>query len=316
MPKEYCEPMITGRLLIFRRWMTAAVFTLSLALPAAAHAQVIVVVNGSPITEFDIQQRTRLLATSGHNNPARKEVVGQLIDDRIKITRARGYGLVLSAAEIDAAFGRMAARQHITPEQFTQVLQRSGITPGAVKDRIRADMTWSQLVRGKFASSLTVGKAEIADAIKNNDAAFPTVDYLYTLYPIIIVAAQGSSEATLKLKRNEAENLRSRFQDCKQGLLLARALRDVAVREPINTSSADLPAPLREMLGNMQVGHLTHPEVTNQGLQMFAVCSRTTSKADSPAEREARNQLVSKRFEAESKKYLEELRNQALIVYK
>lgn len=300
-----------------RRWLAAAALALSLAIPGVARAQVVVVANGSPITDFDIQQRTKLIATSSHKTPTRQEVINELIDDRIKIAKAKMYGLDVSDAQVNSAFDSMATRQHITPQQFGQVLERSGILPSTVKARIRAELTWGQLVRGKFASSLQVGEADIASALKSsneNDAT--AVAYIYTLYPITIVVPRGSNEATLRLKQQEAENLRGRFVDCTEGLTLARALRDVAVREPVTRSSADLPQQLRDLLGNMQVGHLTTPEVTAQGLQMFAVCEKKQSKADTPAQRDAREQLFSKRFEAESKKYLEEIRKQAMIEYK
>jgi len=93
-------------------------------------------------------------------------------------------------------------------------------------------------------------------------------------------------------------------------------LRDVAVREPLTRSSADLSPQLRDILGSMQVGRLTTPEVTDQGLQMFAVCNKKESTTESPLKREVREQIFTKRFESESKKYLDEIRKQAMIEYK
>lgn len=45
------------------RWLIGAIVALVLAMPVMARAQVVVVANGSPITEFDIQQRTKLEAS-------------------------------------------------------------------------------------------------------------------------------------------------------------------------------------------------------------------------------------------------------------
>ena len=120
----------------------------------------------------------------------------------------------------------------------------------------------------------------------------------------------------MEAKRREADNLRSRFISCKEGLAFSRALRDVAVREPISRSSAELAPQLRELLGNMQVGHLTTPDVTAQGLQMFALCDKKESKTDSPIKREVRQQLFAQRFESEAKKFLDEIRKSAMIEYK
>jgi peptidyl-prolyl cis-trans isomerase SurA len=295
----------------------AAIAAAALFAPATGRAQVVVVANGSPITELDIQQRSKLIATSTQKPPARQEVINELIDDRLKIAKARTYGLEVGDAEVDGAFESMAKRQQMTVAQFTQLLDRSGISPNAIKARVRAEMTWSQLVRGKFGSSLQVGESDVAIALKSrNEADTPEVGYIYTLYPITIVIDRGSSEGVNQAKTGIAENLRNRFTSCKDGLPLARALRDVAVREPINRGSADLPPSLRELLGNMEVGRLTPAEQTPQGLQMFALCDKKTTTGDSPVKRDIREELFAKRYEAESKKFLDEIRKQAMIEYK
>jgi peptidyl-prolyl cis-trans isomerase SurA len=314
MPKKNLQPVTLYRALRAAALIAAAVGVFT---TAPARAQVVVVANGSPITELDIQQRTKLMATSTRKNPSRQEVIQELIDDRIKIAKARVYGLEVTDRDVDQAFEGMASRQHITPAQFGQVLERAGISPAAVKARVRAELTWNQLVRGKFSGSLQISETDITDALKDSkDANAQTVAYNYTLYPVTVLVARGSSPGVVQAKRQEAESLRSRFTACNQGLAMARSLRDVAVREPVNRSSVDLPPQLRDMLGQMEVGRLTAPEVTPQGLQMFAVCAKKESTTDSPAKRQAREQLFNKRFEAESKKYLEEIRKQAMIEYK
>jgi len=300
-----------------RRWLAGVAIVLAFAVPSIAQAQVVVIANGSPITEYDIQQRTKLVAISTHKPPTRQEIINDLIDDRLKISRAKVYGLEVADAEVNDAFNGMATRQHITTEQFAQVLERAGISPNTVKARIRAELTWQQLIRGKYSSSLQVGDSDIASALKDrNESETAAVGYVYTLYPVMIVVARGSNEATMAAKRSEAENLRSRFVSCNEGLAMARGLRDVAVREPVTRSSADLSPQLRDLLGNMQIGRLTTPEETAQGLQMFAVCNKKESTTESPLKRELREQIFSKRFETESKKYLDEVRKSAMIEYK
>jgi peptidyl-prolyl cis-trans isomerase SurA len=285
-------------------------------LPAVASAQVVVVANGSPITELDIAQRAKLIAASTHKTPARQEVIQDLIDDRIKIAKAKMYGIDVTDADVENSFQTMASRQHLTPQQFSEVLMRSGIYPQTLKARIRAEIAWNQLVRGKFSASLEVNDVDVTKAMMESHEANAGVGYIYTLYPVIVLAPRGSSEGFLKAKLQEAEELRNRFVSCPQGLAMARGMRDVAVREPVTRSSADLPEQFRQLLGAMQLGHLTTPEPTSQGLQMFALCSKRESSSDTPAKKQARDQIFAKRFEIESKKFLEEIRKQAMIEYK
>ena len=296
--------------------MTCAMVAASLLAPALASAQVAVIANGSPITELDIYQRTKLMSTSSNKPVTRAQVIQELIDDRLKIAKGRIYGVEVTDAEIDGAFESMAKRQNISPQQFAQALDRAGISANALKARLRAEMTWTQLVRGRYGTSLQVGDADVASALRSRNEAESSVAYVYTLYPVIVVVPSGSSGAVIDSKRQMAENLRSRFESCKTGLPLARSLRDVAVREPITKSSADLPEPFRDLLAKLEIGRLSSPDVTSQGLQMYALCDKKENTADSPAKREIREKIFSTRYEAESKKFLEEIRRSAMIEYK
>jgi len=305
----------------FRQSLRAALVATALvcvyAAPTPASAQVVVVANGSPITELDIQQRIKLISSSTHKQPSRQEVIQELIDDRLKIARAKMYGFEITNQQVNAAFENMARRQGITPAQFVQFLARAGISPETIKARVRAELTWNELIRGKFSSTLQIGDADVANALRQrNESESGAIGYVYTLYPVTVVAPRGSSEAVLKDKKREADELRARFTDCKSGLALARSMRDVAVREPITRASADLPDQTRDLLASLQLGQLTTPEPTAQGLQMFALCDKKETKTDSPEKAKLREQLYSQRFEAESKKYLEELRKSAMIEYK
>ena len=310
-------PDLTLNFRSVRRWPLCIAVGLALCAPVAARAQVVVVANGSPITELDVQQRTKLIASSGQRAPSRKDVIQDLIDDRLKIAKAKMYGLEVSEQQVNQSFAAMAQRQGASTEQFVQFLSRNGVSPNAVKARIKAELTWTQLVRGRFNTALNVSDADIANAMRaqhESDAA--SVGYLYTLYPVVVVVPRGTSEAQAAAKRREAENLRSRFTNCKEGLALARALRDVAVREPVARSSADLPKQLQDLLASMEIGRLTTPDVTAQGLQMFALCEKKQTTAESPLKKQLRDKLYSDRYEAESKRFLEEIRKSAMIEYK
>jgi peptidyl-prolyl cis-trans isomerase SurA len=120
----------------------------------------------------------------------------------------------------------------------------------------------------------------------------------------------------IEARMRDAEALRSRFEDCQNGFAIARSMRDVAVRDPVRRSSADLPDNLREVLNSTPVGKLTKPEVTAQGVAVFAVCEKSQNPTDTPEKRAARNQLFASRFEARSKRYIAELRRTGMIEIK
>jgi peptidyl-prolyl cis-trans isomerase SurA len=286
-----------------------------LVLAVSAQAQqVVVVVNGEPITNLDIEQRSKLTQLSTHKVPARKEVLEELITEILKVKEGKKWGLEVTPAEVDTAFAGMASRMRLTPEQLTQMLAKSGVYPETLKQRIRADMTWPQLVRGRFQSSLQIGDKDIVTVAegKSDEAA----GYDYTLRPILLLVPGGSAEA-IEARRRDAESLRGRFQGCDQGIAFARALKDVAVRDPVLRSSADLPAELRKLLDGIEVGRLTPPETTKLGIEMYAICAKKESTADNtPGKRRAREAVAAERYEQRSKQYLNEIRRGAMLEYK
>ncbi len=296
--------------------VAAALAAPMLAAPTTASAQVVVIANGSPITELDIKQRQRLIANSTHKHVTRQEVINELIDDRLKIAKAKTYGLTIDQKQVDAAFANMAKSQGVSPKQFVSYLNHAGVSPYAVKQRIRAQLTWNEMIRGKFSASLQVTEADVEQALRARHEGSTEMGYAYTLYPITVVVPPGSTRAAVAQKRREADNLRKRFTDCGRGLPLARGLGNVAVREPITRYSADLPKPFRDLLDKMSVGQLTAPDVTSQGLQMFALCGKKQTTQDSPEKAKVRKEIYQKRFEAASRSFLEQIRRQAWIEYK
>ena len=73
-----------------RRWLAGAAVAFALIAPSIAQAQVVVIANGSPITEYDIQQRTKLVTISTHKPPTRQEIINDLIDDELKNLTSQG----------------------------------------------------------------------------------------------------------------------------------------------------------------------------------------------------------------------------------
>ena len=139
----------------------------------------------------------------------------------------------------------------------------------------------------------------------------------YTLRPVAFLIRQGSPDSVFDARRREAEGLRVRFENCDDGVKFARALRDVVVRDQVTRSSADLPPQLRDILEKTEVGKMSPPERTMQGIELYALCAKKKSNADNtPARREVHDEYISKQFQINSKRFLKELRDQAYIQYK
>jgi peptidyl-prolyl cis-trans isomerase SurA len=299
--------------------MGVAAALLLVGAASQSHAQSIaVMVNGEPITHYDIEQRTKL-NTLSHKAATKQQVIDELIDEKVKTKEAKRFGVDPSASDIDSAFAQMSTRMRTTPDALTKMLESHGIRTETLKARIRADMVWGSLVRGRFKESLQVGEKDVAAAVQVNadekEKAL-TESFEYQMRPIVLIVPRGAPAAAMEVRRKEAEALRGRVQTCDDASALFKSMQNAAIRDPVIKTSADLPAPLRDVLDKTPIGHLTAPEVTKQGIEMVALCGRKPTTVDTPKKREVREKMFMEKYDKKQKAYLDEVRKAAMIEYR
>jgi peptidyl-prolyl cis-trans isomerase SurA len=270
-------------------------------------------VNGEPITGLDIEQRTKLNFLTTRKQASRQEILDELTNEKVKLKEAKRFGVDPSASDVDQSYAGMSQRMRLSPEQLTKSLESQGIRPETLKARLKAEMVWGSLVRGRFKESLQVGEKDVAAAAEQSGEATQTEAFEYKLRPIVLIVPRGSAQAAIDQRRKEAESLRERVQTCEQANAYFKSMQNAAIREPITKTSADLPGPLRELLDKTPVGRLTPPEITKQGVEMVALCDRKPTKVDTPKKREIREKMFAQKYEAKQKAYLADLRKAAMI---
>jgi peptidyl-prolyl cis-trans isomerase SurA len=304
------------------RWkpLAAAVLAaaVTLALPSAAHAQqVVAFVNGQPITTLDIEHRAKFIQMSSKKVPSRREVLDSLIDEILEVTEAKRFSLDIPDSEVDKSYADVATRMGFDAQKLTQILASGGASEATLKRRLRAQIAWTSLVRGRFKASLEIRDKDVEAQLQlHKTEEKSTVGYEYIMRPVVFIVARGSADNAYEARKRDAEALRARFLNCDEGITFARALPDVAVRDQVSKFSSDLAQQLRDILDGTALGHLTPPEQTAEGVQMFAVCQKKETKSDSPEMRQIRDQMFQQKFGAQAKRYLESLRRQAMIEYK
>ena len=155
-------------------------------------------------------------------------MLDELINEKLKVREAKKFGLDVSTAEVDKAYATMAGHMRASPEQLTQQLAKSGVNVATLKARIKADIAWPQIVRGRYQSSLQIGETDILSKMetKSDDS----VGYDYTLRPIANAKrtpCAADFRAAMKGLRSRA---RSRTSPC--------ASRSSAARPTFRPSSA------------------------------------------------------------------------------
>ncbi|GIT90426.1 chaperone SurA [Jannaschia pagri] len=121
----------------------------------------VVIVNGTGVTNFQIDQRARFLSLLGAPNADLASARETMVDETLQVQAARAAGIELTAEELDAGMVEFAARAGLEPAQFIEILERGGIAGETFRDFVRNGLYWRQLVQQRFGPQARPSEAEI-----------------------------------------------------------------------------------------------------------------------------------------------------------
>lgn len=294
-----------------RNWLflTSFLFLSAGAASPAAAQSIAVVVNGQPILTSEVTARTALQKLGG--GKVEKSAVDELIEEKLKTAEVKRYGMTPSDQQVDAAFASIAERTKLPLDQFVKAIGQRGVTAQTLKDRLRAEIGWAQLVRRKYAS--VYANRDVTAAVATRGASLSNKATQYTLRQVVFVLPKTASPAQAAQRRTEAVGARGRFPGCDGAVQFASQLRDVAVKEPTVRSSAQLGKELNDLLSKVKIGGLTEPQRGDQGWEMIAVCERKDIADDNALRAQVMEEGGTKEMQAQSEKYIEQLRSRAVI---
>ncbi|NVK34301.1 MAG: SurA N-terminal domain-containing protein [Rhodobacteraceae bacterium] len=281
-----------------------------------AQATIEVVVNDAPITTYDITQRARLITLTQRKSGsiAKRMAKQELIDERIQLGEANRVGVSVSDSEVNGAFGNIARNVKMSPSQLTSALRRSGINPQTLKDRLKAQLAWTEVVRGRFATQIKINDSDVIAALRKSDMKDKNVSIEYDLKRLIVVVPAKSSNSFKSKRRNEANKIRKSFTGCDtEGAILSQ-YSEVVVKPIGRRLETEIPEGMRKVIEDLGVGSLTKPEATSRGYEMIAICDRREMQSDIAARTEVENELRQKEGQAMSRRYLNEVRRRSTIV--
>jgi peptidyl-prolyl cis-trans isomerase SurA len=294
--------------------LLAALAAASVAAQPAAAQSVVAMVNGEPITGHDVANRIKLFQGAAKQS-APKEALEELINEKIKLQYGKRNDIKVTDPEVERAFASLAQRSNRNATVFAAAMQQAGIDPNTLKHRLRAELTWRQVLQAKAPGVFQVRDADIVAILTARGEQPQITAVQYSLRQFVFVVPRGTPDAARAARHREAEAFRARVTSCDEGAQLAREYREVVIKDPVVRISTDLATSLQKLLAATADGRTTPPEPTASGYEVVAVCGRKEVIADVSGRREFREQLLSQRLAAYEKQLLEELRRKSVIKY-
>jgi peptidyl-prolyl cis-trans isomerase SurA len=88
------------------------------------------------------------------------------------------------------------------------------------------------------------------------------------------------------------------------------------VKPIVRREEGQLSGPMKEQLANTAIGKTTTPERVPEGFQVIAVCGKSAIAGQSRAGEDVRAELTNERGQLLARRYLRDLRSDAVIEFK
>lgn len=235
--------------------------------PAAAQGlfEPVIKVNDKAVTRFEIEQRARMLTLFRTPGDAVRMAQEQLIEDRLKVDAAEAAGIKISGDAMEAAMEEFASRGDMSAAEMIDALQKAGVDESSFRAFVSAGVTWRELIRARFASSITVGEDDVERA---KLALAGSTGVRVLLSEIVLPVPPEQIEKVQQRAQELAEiNSVAEFADAARRYSAAPSAERGGQLEW--TAISDLPAPLRPIVLALAPGEVSDPLPTEQAIVLL-----------------------------------------------
>lgn len=219
-----------------------------------------VTINGTVVTRYEVRQRLIFLQTLRQTGDLPKLALDGLIADRLQFDAAKGMGVTISVAELQAGLAEFAGRAKLSVDDFVKAIALDGVAPETFRDFVKSGLLWRAVLRAKFAGRITITEAEVDRAIAQGAASGGP---LRVQLLEIVVPDDGTNDVALIAQRIERA-----VKNAKDFALQARLYSKVDTAAGGGSLGwldvTALPPEVAAAIADLQVGEMTAP-LSRQG---------------------------------------------------
>lgn len=294
----------------------AAAFALFLVSTFGSYAATVKVTVGPvEITDVQITARAalmRLEKRGSSNNDRLKLATKELVDEALMLAEAKRVGIEVPAANVNEAFLNVARSIKLSGDKLTEFLVGSGVNPDTLKDRLRANIAWNNVVQMEVSPRVNISDLELEKQAQ--EKIDPTMSYDYILKEVRFIVLKGSN-SSVSSRTAQANQYRKSFQSCDTAVDLSLSYTDVAVIDIGRRHATQLPEALAKELSDLNIGQISKPRVADGGVSMLAVCAKASAQDTTFIKNDLRQKEGGTEFEKQVADFLESLRAKATISY-
>ncbi len=289
------------------------------AAPAWAQAEqsIVVLVNDDPITVYDIEQRQRFLAVTTQEQPSaalKKKATDMLIEERLQVQQARKLGITSSEDDVNKVLAGMAKNNNMSPEQLGSALGQMGVNIKTLRDRIKAQVVWQDVVRRKFRRDVSIAESDVDKAL--GGAESPKEETTLQLRQVKYEIPTDADQASIAKQLAAVESVRAKVQSCSNLSSLTKDMKGFKIKTLQDQVPGSLGQPMRTLVMNAKIGQMTPPTLSGSAIEAYAVCGKHAIKGDPQKRQMTEMKLLEEELGIRAEGLLRDMRQDAFIEYR
>jgi parvulin-like peptidyl-prolyl isomerase len=186
---------------------------------AATINKFVAIVNDEVITQQDIDQLLAVLYAQYSQESkgdellrkmeqVKKDILNQIIEDKLVLSRAKELGIKITESEIDERLDYIK-KGFSSDEEFYKTLETQGVTIANLKDRYRDQLMMKKLVDYEVKSKISVLPSEISDYYEKHKDQFKEGDK----YRVKNILIKAKDEVSFELVKVEIEGVYNKLKE-------------------------------------------------------------------------------------------------------
>ncbi|MFC6634433.1 peptidylprolyl isomerase [Microbulbifer taiwanensis] len=265
--------------------------------------RVVAVVDDDVVMASELQQRmstimNQIQAQQVQAPPAdilQRQVLEQLIIERLQLQMASRAGVTVSEAELDQAIARVQQNAGVSPEQFRQRLAADGLSMKTFRQQIRQELLIRRVEQGSVNRRIQITDQDIDNFLRSKEGEFWKSPQ-YELGHILIPVSSSAPSDEVTKAREKAEQLAGQSRggvDFRRLAIANSAGQNALAGGDLGwRKTVELPTLFADALDGLTVGDVTDPFRSDAGFHLLKIHAQRGSTEQVVEQTKVRHILV------------------------
>ncbi|WP_334079106.1 peptidylprolyl isomerase [Microbulbifer sp. M83] len=265
--------------------------------------RVVAVVDDDVVMASELQQRLNTIQNQIRTQQVqappmdvlRRQVLEQLIIERLQLQMAQRAGVSVSDAELEQAIARVQQNAGSSPEEFRQRLEADGITMREFREQIRREILIRRVEQGSVNNRIQITDQDIDNFLRSKEGEFWKSPQFELGHILIPVSASAPAD--------EVQEAREKAERLAQQISAGANFRELAIANSAGQNAlsggdlgwrktVELPGLFANALDGLGVGDVSEPFRSDAGFHLLKIHAQRGSNEQVVEQTKVRHILV------------------------